>query len=144
MGRSSRPRSACATLARASPLPGDPMTKIKHKPLGSSGLKVSEFCIGTMTFGATTEQAEAQRIVDHAADNGVNFIDTANTYVNGASEEGSARCRTSVGTPAGTSKEWERMPASVAEAYSTPATTTPSVVVVVVFVCAASTCSPRA
>lgn len=63
------------------------MSTIRHKSLGTSGLKVSEFCLGTMTFGGPTPLADAQRIVDHAADNGVNFIDTANTYEKGRSEE---------------------------------------------------------
>jgi aryl-alcohol dehydrogenase-like predicted oxidoreductase len=63
------------------------MAQMRYRPLGTSGLKVSELCLGTMTFGDTTAEAEAQRIVDHAADIGVNFIDTANTYVKGRSEE---------------------------------------------------------
>jgi aryl-alcohol dehydrogenase-like predicted oxidoreductase len=54
--------------------------------LGSSGLEVSPLCLGTMTFGDTTDAAEAQRIVDSAFDAGVNFIDTADNYTNGASE----------------------------------------------------------
>jgi aryl-alcohol dehydrogenase-like predicted oxidoreductase len=63
------------------------MAQMKMRVLGRSGLKVSEFCVGTMTFGAQTELAEAQRIADHAADSGVNFIDTANVYAKGRSEE---------------------------------------------------------
>ncbi|MEZ4731305.1 MAG: aldo/keto reductase [Caldilineaceae bacterium] len=54
--------------------------------MGRSGLKVSEICLGTMTFGHGTDQAEANRIVDLAFDAGVNFFDTANTYGNGESE----------------------------------------------------------
>jgi aryl-alcohol dehydrogenase (NADP+) len=60
---------------------------MKMRVLGRSGLKVSELCVGTMTFGGPTSEAEAQRIADHAADNGVNFIDTANVYEKGRSEE---------------------------------------------------------
>src|SRR5688572_15239407 len=63
------------------------MAQIKTRVLGRSGLKVSEFCLGTMMFGGQTGEVEAQRIVDHAADNGVNFIDTANVYEKGRSEE---------------------------------------------------------
>lgn len=63
------------------------MAQMKTRVLGRSGLKVSELCLGTMTFGAQTELAEAQRIADHAADSGVNFIDTANVYAKGRSEE---------------------------------------------------------
>jgi aryl-alcohol dehydrogenase (NADP+) len=54
--------------------------------LGASGLRVSPLCLGTMTFGDLTDGAEAQRIVDAAYDAGVNFIDTADAYCNGASE----------------------------------------------------------
>jgi aryl-alcohol dehydrogenase-like predicted oxidoreductase len=63
------------------------MAQMKMRVLGRSGLKVSELCVGTMTFGGPTPEAEAQRIADHAADNGVNFIDTANVYEKGRSEE---------------------------------------------------------
>lgn len=56
-------------------------------PLGRSGLRVSRLCLGTMTFGARTDAAEAARIYAHARDLGVNFVDTADTYVGGASEE---------------------------------------------------------
>lgn len=57
-----------------------------YRTLGSSGLKVSVLCLGTMLFGDRTDLAEAQRIVDSAAAAGVNFIDTADNYVTGASE----------------------------------------------------------
>jgi aryl-alcohol dehydrogenase-like predicted oxidoreductase len=57
-----------------------------YRVLGSSGIKVSEISLGTMMFGAATEEAEARRIVDHAADIGVNFIDTADVYADGRSE----------------------------------------------------------
>ena len=49
-------------------------------------MKVSELCLGTMMFGGPTDAAEARRIIDHAADHGVNFIDTANVYADGRSE----------------------------------------------------------
>jgi aryl-alcohol dehydrogenase-like predicted oxidoreductase len=54
--------------------------------MGRSGLKVSEICLGTMTFGHGTDQVEAERIVALALDSGVNFFDTANGYSNGESE----------------------------------------------------------
>lgn len=57
-----------------------------YQNLGSSNLKISALCLGTMMFGDQTEQAEAARIVAHAHDRGVNFIDTADVYTNGASE----------------------------------------------------------
>src|SRR5215510_5135995 len=54
--------------------------------LGSSGIKVSALSLGTMMLGGATDEREAQLIVDHAADNGVNFIDTADVYADGRSE----------------------------------------------------------
>ena len=55
--------------------------------LGRTGLKVSEYCIGADNFGDQTDQAEALKIMGQAFDAGVNFIDTANSYVHGVSEE---------------------------------------------------------
>lgn len=60
---------------------------MEHRNLGRSGLKVSELCLGTMTFGQATDAAEAERILDAGIDAGIDFIDTANTYADGASEE---------------------------------------------------------
>ena len=57
-----------------------------YRRIGRSGLKVSEVCLGTMTFGHGTGEAEAKRMVDLAFEKGVNFFDTANTYGNGQSE----------------------------------------------------------
>ena len=62
------------------------MTPIDKRRLGRSGLVVSRLTLGTMTFGDRTDATEAQRIVDAAADIGVNFIDTADAYAKGASE----------------------------------------------------------
>jgi aryl-alcohol dehydrogenase-like predicted oxidoreductase len=59
---------------------------MEYRRLGHCGLKVSELCLGTMTFGKGAHQQEADRIVSLALDSGVNFIDTANSYNNGASE----------------------------------------------------------
>jgi aryl-alcohol dehydrogenase-like predicted oxidoreductase len=58
----------------------------KFRRLGASGLEVSPICLGTMTFGGTTAEAEARRIVDDAFESGINFIDTADVYGTGASE----------------------------------------------------------
>lgn len=63
------------------------MPQMRYRSLGSSGLKVSELCLGTMMFGGPTPEPDAQRIADHAADAGVNFIDSANVYEKGRSEE---------------------------------------------------------
>lgn len=54
--------------------------------LGRSGLKVSPMCLGTMTFGATTDLEEARRISELCLERGVFFWDTADMYGSGASE----------------------------------------------------------
>jgi aryl-alcohol dehydrogenase-like predicted oxidoreductase len=58
-----------------------------YRSLGRSGLKVSPLCVGTMMFGGQTDQAESHRIIAHAQAAGVNFIDTADVYNEGRSEE---------------------------------------------------------
>jgi aryl-alcohol dehydrogenase-like predicted oxidoreductase len=58
-----------------------------YRALGRSGLKVSPLCLGTMMFGAQTEEADARAIIDSAAAAGINFIDTADVYAEGRSEE---------------------------------------------------------
>jgi aryl-alcohol dehydrogenase-like predicted oxidoreductase len=69
---------------------------MRYKPLGRTGLFVSELCLGTMTFGGidgrwaeigTLQQSDAERLVGQAFDAGVNFIDTADVYARGRSEE---------------------------------------------------------
>ncbi len=60
---------------------------MNYRKLGSSGLKVSPLCLGTMMFGAQTEEADAARILAHAKEAGINFVDTANAYNEGRSEE---------------------------------------------------------
>lgn len=54
--------------------------------LGRTGLKVSDYCLGSDNFGEQTDEAEALKIMDAAFDAGVNFIDTANVYTSGVSE----------------------------------------------------------
>ena len=58
-----------------------------YRNLGRSGLKVSPLCLGTMMFGGQTDGAASARIIAQARDSGVNFIDTANAYNEGRSEE---------------------------------------------------------
>lgn len=55
--------------------------------LKGTDLNVSRICFGTMTFGGQTDEAAAGRMIDYCLDNGINFLDTANAYTNGASEE---------------------------------------------------------
>ncbi|MDF1515560.1 MAG: aldo/keto reductase [Anaerolineae bacterium] len=59
---------------------------MEYRNLGRSGLKVSEICLGTMTFGGRTTEAESIKLVDMALAHGVNFFDTADGYGSGASE----------------------------------------------------------
>ncbi len=59
---------------------------MKYRNLGSSNLKVSAMCLGTMMFGDQTDKKEATAIVADAHAKGVNYIDTADVYTKGASE----------------------------------------------------------
>jgi aryl-alcohol dehydrogenase-like predicted oxidoreductase len=60
---------------------------MEYRRIGTTGLKVSELCLGAMTFGRESTEGEARKIVDRFIDVGGNFIDTANVYAAGASEE---------------------------------------------------------
>ena len=68
---------------------------MKYNLLGNTGLKVSELCLGTMTFGGkgfwtaigTLEQQAVDQLVGSSVEAGINFIDTANVYSEGLSEE---------------------------------------------------------
>ncbi len=53
---------------------------MKYNLLGRTGIKVSEICLGTMTWGSQNSEAEAHLQLDYALDRGVNFIDTAELY----------------------------------------------------------------
>ena len=52
---------------------------MKKKPLGRTGILVSELCLGTMTFGTQTNEIDAHKQLDLALASGINFIDTAET-----------------------------------------------------------------
>lgn len=60
---------------------------MKQRFLGRSGLRVSELCLGAMTFGQDTDEASAYRILDVFTEAGGTFIDTADVYHRGVSEE---------------------------------------------------------
>src|SRR5262245_48457667 len=60
---------------------------ITYRRLGKSGLDVPSLCLGAMMFGDQADEAEADRIVQQARDTGINFIDTADAYGGGRSEE---------------------------------------------------------
>jgi len=58
-----------------------------YRQLGRSGLKVSPICLGTMMFGGQTDEATSARIIAKAREAGINFIDTADAYNKGVSEQ---------------------------------------------------------
>jgi aryl-alcohol dehydrogenase-like predicted oxidoreductase len=60
---------------------------MEYRNLGRSGLRVSPLCLGAMMFGGATDEATSARIVDRARNEGINFIDTADAYNGGRSEE---------------------------------------------------------
>jgi aryl-alcohol dehydrogenase-like predicted oxidoreductase len=64
---------------------------MQYRRLGRSGLKVSPLCLGTMMFGGETDEQTAQNIVRHAFEAGINFIDSADAYNQGRSEEVTGR-----------------------------------------------------
>ncbi|KTE24522.1 MULTISPECIES: aldo/keto reductase [unclassified Sphingopyxis] len=53
---------------------------MQSRRLGKSAIHVSDICMGTMTFGSQTDEAEAFRILDRCFDEGINFYDTAEGY----------------------------------------------------------------
>jgi len=68
---------------------------MEYRTLGDTGLRVSPLCLGAMMFGGPTDETSASRIVARAGDQGINFIDTADGYNAGRSEEivGRAICQ---------------------------------------------------
>ncbi len=60
---------------------------MKLRRLGRTGVLVSELCLGTMTFGWKADEPTSQRILSRFVDAGGNFLDTANVYSDGKSEE---------------------------------------------------------
>jgi aryl-alcohol dehydrogenase-like predicted oxidoreductase len=60
---------------------------MRYRTLGNSGCAVSELCLGTMTFGAETDETGAHAQLDRFVEAGGNFVDTADVYSAGVSEE---------------------------------------------------------
>jgi len=68
---------------------------MKYKNLGNTGLKVSELCLGCMSFGVpergdhpwTLPEEPSRVLIRQAVDAGINYFDTANSYSDGTSEE---------------------------------------------------------
>ncbi len=72
---------------------------MKMNPLGRTGIEVSEFCLGTMTFGTQTGEVEAHQQIDMSLDAGINFVDAAEMYpVNPISPETQGRTEEIIGT----------------------------------------------
>src|SRR5260221_3711934 len=76
-GDASRTHSAAAGYA----------LRVHYRPLGRTGLQVSALGLGTNQFGRVVDEAGAKAIIDQAQQLGMNFIDTAESYGGGASEE---------------------------------------------------------
>lgn len=57
-----------------------------YRSLGRTGVMVSELCLGCMNFGTSASVADGLEVIDRAIDEGINFLDTANVYGQGASE----------------------------------------------------------
>ena len=76
---------------------------MKYVNLGTTGLKVSPLCFGTMTYGSkkwrewVMEEDEARPFFRHAVELGINFFDTADMYSLGASEEITGRALKELG-----------------------------------------------
>jgi aryl-alcohol dehydrogenase-like predicted oxidoreductase len=62
---------------------------MRYRPLGRTGIDVSAYCLGAMMFGfaGNRDRADCRRVLDTALDAGINFIDTADMYSDGESEE---------------------------------------------------------
>ncbi|MGB8382411.1 MAG: aldo/keto reductase, partial [Dermatophilaceae bacterium] len=62
---------------------------MQYRPLGRTGVQVSPLCLGAMMFGpwGNDDRADATRIIHRALDAGINFVDTADVYSAGVSEE---------------------------------------------------------
>jgi aryl-alcohol dehydrogenase-like predicted oxidoreductase len=59
---------------------------MEYRTLKQTDLKVSRLCFGTMTFGKPVDQPTATRMIDRCIEEGINFVDTANTYKTGIAE----------------------------------------------------------
>jgi aryl-alcohol dehydrogenase-like predicted oxidoreductase len=72
---------------------------MKYRTLGTSDLRVSELCLGTMTWGTQNSEAEGHAQIDLALDRGVTFLDSAEVYpVNPVSKETAGRTEAIIGT----------------------------------------------
>src|SRR5215510_6478047 len=60
---------------------------MRYVRFGQTGIKVSELCLGTMTFGNEADEATSRQIMDRAFEAGINFFDTADIYTRGTTEQ---------------------------------------------------------
>lgn len=65
---------------------------MEYTPLGRTGVRVSQLCMGTMTFGAETSTEESLAMFQHCRDVGINFFDCANKYADGEAEKILGKC----------------------------------------------------
>src|SRR5579871_5271191 len=72
-------------------------TRMKIKKMGRTGLKVSEVCLGTMTFGNQADEPTSFAIMDAARDGGIDFFDTADVYPLGGGADRVGRTEEIVG-----------------------------------------------
>ncbi|MDY0288274.1 MAG: aldo/keto reductase [Sphaerochaeta sp.] len=63
------------------------MKEMQYKPLGTTGILVSELCFGTMSFGGRADKATSKAMYHQCRDRGINFFDSANVYQKGVAEE---------------------------------------------------------
>lgn len=77
---------------------------MQYSSLGSSGLKVSRVCLGTMTWGLQNNQEDANQQINYALESGINFIDTAEMYAVPPSAETYGKTETILGNWLGANK----------------------------------------
>ena len=71
---------------------------MKYKTLGRTDLKVSEICLGTMTWGCQNTEGDAHEQIDYAVDEGINFFDTAELYAVPPSPDTQGKTETYIGS----------------------------------------------
>ena len=60
---------------------------MKYKPLGKTGIMVSQLCFGTMSFGSRADKEQSHAMYSMCRESGINFFDCANVYQKGVAEE---------------------------------------------------------
>src|SRR3954470_11073300 len=80
---------ASVSFSRSSDIEPRRVPAMELRPLGRTGVQVSPLCLGAMMFGAwgNTDHEDSIRIIHRALDAGINFVDTADVYARGESEE---------------------------------------------------------